>query len=144
MTSETVGAGRRGGPIVGFLVLVWVCGLIAAAVWWVGIGLEQWSVSYGDRPGEFADLRHRASLALLVAALVATAGPAIIAFVAYRLRLVRTAVVFLVLAVVIAVPALPFAVLVGRNLAPATATTTPGPPGHCVEHSGGDTRCPGG
>ena len=35
MTSEMVGTGRRGGPIVGFLVLVWVYGLIAAAVWWV-------------------------------------------------------------------------------------------------------------
>ncbi|MFF0659479.1 hypothetical protein [Micromonospora tulbaghiae] len=144
MTFEAFGAGRRGGPIVGFLVLVWVCGLIAAAIWWVGIGLEQWSVSYGDQPGEFADLQRQASLALMVAASVATAGPTVIALVAYRLRLVRTAVVFLVLAIVIAVPAVPIAVLAGRDLAPAPAATTPGPPGHCVEHSGGDTRCPGG
>lgn len=144
MTSDAIGTGRRGGPIVGFLVLVWVCGLIAAAVWWAGIGLEQWSVSYGDQPGEFADLKRRASLALLVAALVAAVGPAVVALVAYRLRLVRTAVVFLVLAVVIAVPAGPVAVLASRDLAPAPAATTPGPPGHCVEHSGGDTRCPGG
>ncbi|ADU11401.1 hypothetical protein ML5_5949 [Micromonospora sp. L5] len=129
---------------MGFLVLVWVCGLIAAAMWWAGIGLEQWSVSYGDQPGEFADLRHRASRALMVAASVAMAGPAVIALVAYRLRLVRTAVVFLVLAVVTAVPGGPVAVLAGRDLAPAPAATTPGPPGHCVEHSGGDTRCPGG
>ncbi|MGC4755411.1 hypothetical protein [Micromonospora trifolii] len=50
MTSEAVGAGRRGVPIVGLLTLLWLCGLIAAA----------------------------------------------------------------------------------------------GPPGHCAEHSGGDTRCPGG
>ncbi|MFG1676166.1 hypothetical protein [Micromonospora sp. NPDC049282] len=85
-----------------------------------------------------------ASLALLVAASVATAGPTLIALVAYRLRLVRTAAVFLVLAIVIAVPAVPFAVLAGRDLAPAPAATTPGPPGYCVEHSGGDTRCPGG
>ncbi|NES27948.1 hypothetical protein GCE86_09725 [Micromonospora terminaliae] len=144
MTSEAVGTGRRGGPIVGFLFLLWVCGLITAAVWWVGIGLEQWSVSYGDQPGEFEDLRRRANVAVLVAALVATAGPALIALVAYQLRLVRTAVVFLVLAVVIAVPAVPFALLAGRDLDPAPAVTTPGPPGHCVEHSGGDTRCPGG
>ncbi|SCL50195.1 hypothetical protein GA0070603_0929 [Micromonospora chersina] len=144
MMSEAAGTGRRGGPIVGFLVLLWVCGLIAAVVWWVGIGLEQWSASYGDQPGEFEDLRRRASVALLVAAFVATAGPALIALVAYQLRLVRTAVVFLVLTVVIAVPAVPFAVLAGRDLDPAPAVTTPGPPGHCVEHSGGDTRCPGG
>ncbi|WP_431878034.1 hypothetical protein [Micromonospora marina] len=144
MTSEAVGARRRGGPIVGFLVLVWVCGLIAVAVWWVGIGLEQWSISYGNQPGEFANLQRRASVALLVAALVATAGPAVIALVAYRLRLVRIAVVFLVLAVVIAVPAVPFAVLAGRDLDPTPAVTNPGPPGHCVERSGGDTRCPGG
>ncbi|GHJ16106.1 MULTISPECIES: hypothetical protein [unclassified Micromonospora] len=75
---------------MGFLVLVWFCGLVAAAVWWVGIGLEQWSVSYGYQPGEFADLEHRVSLALLVAAVVAVAGPTVIALVAYRLRLVRT------------------------------------------------------
>ncbi|MGC3862221.1 hypothetical protein ACPSM1_18740 [Micromonospora chersina] len=129
---------------MGFLVLLWVCGLIATAVWWVGIGLEQWSVSYGDQPGEFESLRRRASVALLVAALAATAGPALIALVAFQLRLVRTAVVFLVLTVVIAVPAVPFAVLAGRDLDPAPAVTTPGAPGHCVEHSGGDTRCPGG
>ncbi|MFD6566177.1 hypothetical protein [Micromonospora profundi] len=144
MMAEGGGAGRRGGPIVGLLVLVWVCGLIAAAGWWVGIGLEQWSVSYGDQPDEFADLRRRASVALLVAAFVATAGPAVIALVAYRLRRVRTAVVFLVLAVVFAVPAAPIAVLTARDLDPAPAPTTPGPPGRCVEHSGGDTRCPGG
>ncbi|WP_430503101.1 hypothetical protein ACQRWP_16375 [Micromonospora trifolii] len=144
MTSEAVGTGRRGVPIVGLLALVWVCGLIAAAMWWVGIGLEQWSVSYGDRPAEFEDLKRQASVALLVAAMVATAGPLLIALVAYQLRRARTAVVFLVLTAVIAVPAVPIAVLAGRDLDPAPAATTPGPPGHCVEHSGGDTRCPGG
>ncbi|MFI6236817.1 hypothetical protein ACIBD9_24935 [Micromonospora sp. NPDC050784] len=144
MTSGAVDTGRRSGPIVGLLVLVWVCGLTAAAVWWVGILLEQWSVSYGDQSGEFEDLERRASVALLVAALVATAGPAVIALVAYQLRRVRTTVVFLVLTVVIAVPAVPIAVLAGRDLDPPAAATTPGPPGHCVEHSGGDTRCPGG
>ncbi|MEW1586436.1 hypothetical protein AB0283_13435 [Micromonospora vinacea] len=144
MTSESVGTDRRAAPIVGLLALVWVSGLIATAVWWVGIGLEQWSVSYGDQPGEFEDLKRQASVALLVAALVATAGPVLIALVAYQLRQVRTAVVFLLLATVIAVPAVPIAVLAGRDLDPAPATTTPGPPGHCVEHSGGDTRCPGG
>ncbi|MEU4398236.1 hypothetical protein [Micromonospora orduensis] len=144
MTSEAVGTGRRGGPIVGFLVLVWACGLIAAAVWLMGISLEQWSVSYDNQPNELENVERRASLALLIAALVATAGPALIALVAYHLRLVRTAVVFLVLTVVIAVPAVPLAASAGRGLDPAPAATTPGPPGHCVEHSGGDTRCPGG
>ncbi|MCG5446005.1 hypothetical protein NIE79_004535 [Micromonospora sp. NIE79] len=144
MTSEAVGAGRRGVPIVGLLALLWLCGLIAAAMWWLGVGLKQWSVSYGDQPGEFEDLKRQASVALLVAAVVAGAGPVLIALVAYQLRQVRTAVVFLVLAAVIAVPAVPFAVLAGRDLNPAPAATTPGPPGHCVEHSGGDTRCPGG
>ncbi|WP_433125183.1 hypothetical protein ACQPWW_22040 [Micromonospora sp. CA-240977] len=129
---------------MGLLVLVWVCAMVAAAVWWMGIVLEQWSVSYDDQPGELADLKRRASLALLVAASVATAGPALIALVAYHLRLVRTAAVFLVLTVVIAVPAVPIAVGAGGDLDPAPAATTPGPPGHCMEHSGGDTRCPGG
>ncbi|MEU8337809.1 hypothetical protein [Micromonospora sp. WMMA1976] len=103
-------------------------GLNAATVWWVGTGLEQWSVSYGDQPGEVADLKRRASLALLVAALMTAVGPAVVALVAYRLRLVRTGALFLVLAVVIAVPAVPFAVLVGRDLVPPPAKT-PGPPG---------------
>ncbi|MFF0123829.1 hypothetical protein ACFYP7_31625 [Micromonospora arida] len=129
---------------MGLPVLVWVCRLIAAAVWWAGIGLEQWSVSYGDHPGEFEDFKRRASVALLVAALVATAGPALVALVAYQLRLVRTAVVFLVLTVVIAVPAVPFAFLASRDLDSAPAATTRGPPARCVEHSDGDTRCPGG
>ncbi|MEU1249144.1 hypothetical protein [Micromonospora arida] len=106
--------------------------------------MEQWSVSNGDQPGEFEDLKRRASVALLVAALVATAGPALIALVAHQLRLVRTTVVFLALTVVIAVPAFPFAVSAGRGLHPAPAAATPGPPGPCVEPSGGDTRCPGG
>ncbi|MFJ8689551.1 hypothetical protein [Micromonospora wenchangensis] len=144
MTSEGVGAGRRGGPIVGLLVLLWVGGLIASAVWWVSLGLEQWNVSYEEQPDKLAELKHRASLALLVATVLTVAGPAIIALVAYQLRLARTAVVFLVLAVVIAVPALPFAVRVGQDLTPVPEATTPGPPGHCVEHSGGDNRCPGG
>ncbi|MBM7077092.1 hypothetical protein [Micromonospora humida] len=74
---------------------------------------------------------------------LAVAGPAVIAPVAYRLRLVRTAVVFLVLAVVIAVPVLPFAVRVGHDLTPVPRTT-PVAPEHCVEYSGGDNRCPGG
>ncbi|MDG4758588.1 hypothetical protein [Micromonospora sp. WMMD710] len=141
MTSEAVG--RRGGPLVGFLVLVWICGLIAAAVSVVGISLEQWSVSYDGQTGEVEDLQRRVRHALLVVGLVATAGPAVIALVAYRLRLKRTAVVFLVLTVVIAVPAVPIAVLSGWDLDSAPAPT-PGPPGHCVEHSGGDNRCPGG
>lgn len=143
MTSDGVGAGRRGGPIVGLVVLLWVGGLIAAVAWWVSIGLEQWNVSNGDQPGTLADLRYRASLALFVAMVVAVAGPAIVALVAYRLRLVRTAVVFLVLAVVIAVPVLPFAVRVGHDLTPVPRTT-PVAPEHCVEYSRGDNRCPGG
>ncbi|WP_343442504.1 hypothetical protein [Micromonospora schwarzwaldensis] len=143
MTSATTTA-RRGGPVVGLLVALWACGLIATAAWWVGIGLRQWSVSYGDATGEVADLRRRATLALLTFVLVAVAGPVLIALVAYHLRLVRTAIAFLVLAVGLTVPALPIAVHAGRDLDPAPAPTTPGPPGHCVEHSGGDTRCPGG
>ncbi|WP_431924823.1 hypothetical protein [Micromonospora wenchangensis] len=43
-----------------------------------------------------------------------------------------------------AAPALPFAVRVGEDLTPVPEATTPGPPTHCVEHSGGDNRCPGG
>ncbi|TNH21088.1 hypothetical protein FHG89_32355 [Micromonospora orduensis] len=58
------------------------------------IELEQWSVSNNDQPGELEDLTHRASMALLVGPLVATAGPAPHpALVACQRRLVRTAIV---------------------------------------------------
>ncbi|MEV7331363.1 hypothetical protein [Micromonospora sp. NPDC093244] len=73
MRSEAVGTGRR---LLdrGTVVLVWVCGL-TTAVWWVGIELEQWSVSYNDQPGELKDVTRRASMALLAGALVAPSGP---------------------------------------------------------------------
>lgn len=143
MTSPTTTAtGRRGGPVIGFLVLLWVCALLAPAWWVFSVGMRQWAANYSDRPADLDGLQRQANLALLIAALVAAGGPAVIALVAYQLRLVRTAIVFLVLAVALAIPGLLVAAHAYRDLTPAPAP--PGPPGHCVELSGGDTRCPGG
>lgn len=141
MTSSTV-TGRRGGPVVGFLVLVWVLGLLAVAWWVFSLGMRQWADSYsGPGPGTAA-LNQQGAAAMLVLALLAVGGPAIIALVAYRLRLVRTAVVLLVLSLALAIPGLPVAAFAYRDLRPAPPPAAP--PGHCQEHSGGDTRCPGG
>ncbi len=85
MTSSTA-TGRRGGPVVGFLALLWVLGLLALAWWMFTIGMKQWAAQYSDPPTETAALEHQATVALLVTALVAVGGPAIIALVAYRLR----------------------------------------------------------
>ena len=55
--------------------------------------------------------------------------------------------VYLVLAVLALVPAGLTVHSAGQDLGwfrPSPAPATPGPPGYCVEHSGGDTRCPGG
>jgi hypothetical protein len=141
-TPTTTGTGRRGGPVIGFLVLVWVCALLALAWWVFSIGLRQWAATSSDQPTDLDGLRRQADLALLIATVVAAAGPAVIALVAYRLRLVRTAIVFLVLAAALAVPALLVTAHAQRSVTPAP--TAPGPPGHCVELSGGDNRCPGG
>ncbi|MFC4146060.1 DUF6234 family protein [Micromonospora mangrovi] len=141
-TPATTASGRPGGPLVGCLVLLWVGGLLAVAWWVFGIGMHQWAANYSDEPTDVDGLRRQANHALLIGVLVAAGGPAVIAVVAYRLRLVRTAIVFLVLAVVLAIPGLVVAASAYRSLTPAPAP--PGPPGHCVELSGGDTRCPGG
>jgi hypothetical protein len=133
---------RRGGPVVGALVLLWLLGLLALLWWLFRIGMEQWANSYSDPVPGAADLDRQASRALLATAVLAVAGAAAITLVAYRLGLVRTAVVFLVLTLVLAVPGLAVAASAYRDLTPAPPP--PGPPGHCQEHSGGDTRCPGG
>ncbi|WP_229400680.1 DUF6234 family protein [Micromonospora okii] len=128
--------------MVGLLTLLWVGGLLALASYWFAIGMEQWAASYSPEGEETANLRRRASEAMLATLLLAAAGPPLIAAVAYGMRLVRTAIVFLVLAVVLGVPALTLAAYTYRDLDPPPPA--PAPVTGCRELSGGDTRCPGG
>jgi hypothetical protein len=143
MTSSTAApTTSRGGPLVGLLALLWVGGLLAFAWWWFALGMELWAASYSDEGPEVTALRQKASEVMLATLLLAAAGPPLIAVLAYGLRLVRTAVVFLVLAVVLGGPALTLAAYVYRDLDPPPPP--PAPVSGCQERSGGDTRCPGG
>ncbi|MFU8871920.1 hypothetical protein [Micromonospora sp. SL4-19] len=141
MTSPTTTA-RQGGPVVAFLVLLWVLGLLALAWWGFVIGMEGWADQYSNGGARTTETGQRMDRWLLVSIAVAAGGPAVIALTAYGLRLVRTAVVFLVLAVAIGIPGLAVAAAAYRDLNPSPPS--PPAPGHCQELSGGDNRCPGG
>ncbi|WP_091608437.1 DUF6234 family protein [Micromonospora mirobrigensis] len=126
---------------MGLLVLLWVGGLLALGWWLFTIGMEQWAASYSPGDAGSADLGRRASDAAVFLGLLAAGGPLLIALVASEMRLRRTAIGFLVLAVAVGVPALALGAVAYRDPSPPPpATTVPG----CRELSGGDTRCPGG
>ncbi|MFE9688364.1 DUF6234 family protein [Micromonospora sp. NPDC005806] len=128
--------------VIGFLVLLWVLGLLALVWWGFTLGMEGWADQHSNGGARAADLRRQGDVLLLVLVAAGAGGPAVIGLVAYRMRLVRTGLVFLVLAVAIGIPGLWVAAHAYRDLTPPPPP--PGPPGHCVEFSGGDTRCPGG
>jgi ABC-type enterobactin transport system permease subunit len=97
---------------------------------------------FGDPEAQTdADVRHQAVLGLLLVAVI-VGGPAFIAAVAFAARLVRAGAVFVVIAALLGALILPLAVNTQRQLTPPPEA--PGPPGACQEHSGSDTRCPGG
>ncbi|WP_433344611.1 DUF6234 family protein [Micromonospora sp. CA-111912] len=141
-SSTSAPTARHGGPVVGLLTLLWVGGLLALVCRWFAIGMEHWAASYSVSSSETEYLGRQVSQVVLATLLLAAAGPAVIAAVAYRMRLARTAIVFLVLAVVGGVPALTLAAYVYRDLDPPPPP--PAPVSGCREHSGGDSRCPGG
>jgi hypothetical protein len=119
---------------VAVLTLVWVLALGALVVWLFGLGMQGWADG-----GASADLERRTTTVLILLAATAAGGPAVIAVVAFNGRLVRTGVVYSVLAGLLAVP-----LTVAALRAPAPSPSPdPGPP-VCQEHSGSDTRCPGG
>ncbi|SCG77371.1 hypothetical protein GA0074704_5446 [Micromonospora siamensis] len=123
-------------------MLLWIGGLLAAGWWLFSIGMEQWAASYSPPDAASAELERRASRAGTTLVLVVAGGPLVIALVAYGMRLVRTAVVFLVLTLLLGGPALVLGAAANRDRQPPVPP--PSAPGHCVELSGGDTRCPGG
>jgi hypothetical protein len=81
---------------------------------------------------------------LAVAALVG--GPTVIAGIAWSLRLGAVARAYLVIALVLALPAAYGVWVSWRGLHPPAPapSTPPAPPTHCVAYSGGSNNCPGG
>jgi hypothetical protein len=130
---------RRYPATVALLTVMWVLGICALVLWLVGLGMQGWAEQYS---ADSAALERRTTTVLLVLAAVVAGGPLVIAGTAFTGGSTRTGVVFLVLAAVLAVPALAVAAGAYRSLNPPA----PPPPGPavCQEHSGGDTRCPGG
>ncbi len=118
---------------VGLLTAVWVFGLFATAVQWMGAvwlaGSSDVSAAAQDRPGMFAGRF----------AAVLIGGPVVLAIIAIAGKLRKTALTYGVLAGLGVVLVL-FAVAASRDEPPAPAPQ----PTHCLELSGGDTRCPGG
>ena len=123
------------------LTLAWIVGLGVVMAVGFGIGMRSWAAMVsGNVTGVHEADRDSTVLQLWLASVLAT-SPLVIGVAAYLGRLRRTALVYLVLAVVLAVPA-------GLIGADAWDKRYPAPqPSHgpvCQEHSGGDTRCPGG
>lgn len=128
--------------VVMLLTLGWVVGL--GVVVWFGfrIGMRSWAaMGTGNVTGVNRADRDSAVLLIWLAA-VLVGSPLVIAVAAYLGRLRRTALVYLVLAVGLAVPAVPIGAHARRTLHPQPAQPSRAPV--CQEHSGGDNRCPGG
>lgn len=130
---------------VPLLTLGWILG-VAILLWQAfGVDMEQWASGYSDDGGiRREQLARKGAWLLLWLAVVVAGAPLLIAAVAAAGRLVRTAIVYGILAFLLAVPA---GLLVRGSLRTLDPPPPPVPPsrlGHCVEHSGGDTRCPGG
>ena len=125
------------------LTLCWLAA-VAALLWKVfALGMEAWGAgasSNGD--DRTAALHVRTAHVSLWLAGIGAFGPAVIAAVAAGGRMVRTSVVYFVLAALLALPAAFIARDADRTLNPRAPV--PSGPTHCIEHSGGDNRCPGG
>ncbi len=118
---------------VGLLTVAWVFGLFATAVQWMGAAWLASGSDVGaaaqDRPGMLAGRF----------ATILIGGPVVLAIIAIAGKLRKTALTYGVLAGLGVVLVL-FAAVASRDEPPAPVQQ----PTHCVELSGGDTRCPGG
>ncbi|MEU4570476.1 DUF6234 family protein [Micromonospora sp. NPDC023956] len=132
---------RRRAGAVALLTVLWLFTSLLLLGWTFAIGLEGWAEHHGGGGGP-AETSRRGNLALLALYLTAAGGPVVIAVVAFAGRLVRTGAVYLSLALVLGALGLPLGAAAVRELAPPPPVPS-GPVG-CQEHSGGDSRCPGG
>ncbi|MEU9507304.1 DUF6234 family protein [Micromonospora sp. NPDC048170] len=140
MTSSTSAARPR--HVIVLLTVLWLVTSLALLWWCFTIGMEGWADQYSNGGAQSAEIGRRSARALLLLAVVAAGGPAVVALVAFRFRYVRTGLVYLLLTVVIAAALMPAVVDAARTLVPPAAPVPA--PTTCQERSGGDTRCPGG
>jgi hypothetical protein len=142
MRTSTEVTPRWAAPTVVLLTLGWLAATLAL-LWVVfAVGMDAWSDQHSNQGDRAEELGRRGSRAGLNLFLVALGGPLLIAAVAFAGRLVKTTAAYLFLAVVVGVLTAPLAMNTARTLTPEPPP--PSAPGWCQEHSGGDTRCPGG
>ncbi|MFI6231316.1 hypothetical protein ACIBCR_28870 [Micromonospora echinospora] len=132
---------RRAGAVA-LLTVLWLLAALALLGWTFAIGIQGWADQHGSGGADPAGAGRRGSGVLLALYLTAAGGPVVIAVVAFAGRLVRTGAVYLALALLLGAFGLPFGEAAARDLVPPPPV--PSGPGGCQEHSGGDTRCPGG
>ncbi|MEV6371291.1 DUF6234 family protein [Micromonospora musae] len=128
--------------VVALLTVAWLIGGLVLLGWVFAIGLEGWADQHSNQGGGADALSRKANVVLLLLVAEVVAGPVVIVVVARGGHLRRTAAVYLVIAFGLGVLAVPVAAGAYRELAPPPPPSPP--PTRCQEHSGGDTRCPGG
>ncbi|MER6757987.1 DUF6234 family protein [Micromonospora echinofusca] len=140
MTPSTSAARPR--SVLVLLTALWVVACLALLWWLFTIGMEGWADHHSNGDARAAEIGRRSARALLLLAVVAAGGAAVIALVAFGCRYRRTALVYAFLAVVITAALTPAVADAARTLRPPAAPVPA--PTTCQEHSGGDSRCPGG
>lgn len=120
---------------------LWLAALLVCLYLIFRNGLAAWAGQYDDPQAEQVS-RQAAHLAVWLA-VIAVGGPLLSAGVALVGRFVKTAVVFLVLAALLAVPTGLWVRETNAYLHQYVLEPDQ-PSGACQEYSGGDTRCPGG
>jgi hypothetical protein len=128
--------------VVGLAIFGWSMAICAMGGWLLSIGMSQWADSYdGDSQAMSGHAAESARAGLWLAAVLAV-GPVLLAVLARAARMRRTFGVFVVLAVLLVPAGAVAASGSWRTLHPPAPP--PPAPTHCMEHSGGDSRCPGG
>jgi hypothetical protein len=128
-------------PAVALTTLAWIAGVLVCLYLLFANGMHAWAAQYDDGTRTEDLARQSAHLSLWLAA-VAVGGPALAAAFALAGRYLKTMIVYVVLTVLMAVPAVLVAASASRSLTPAVAPREPVTV--CQEHSGSDNRCPGG
>jgi hypothetical protein len=129
----------KAGQWVALLTLAWV---IAVPVLLVTGITESWSFTSEPNPN-----RSTGSLLLLTAAVIAVLLPLLATVLAFRGARPVVGTVYALLTLALLLPAGLTVRSTAEDLGghhPAAPESPPGPPGRCMEHSGGEATCPGG
>jgi hypothetical protein len=126
--------------IIVLLTVLWVIASAGLLLTGIGVGLRGLGV---EDQGALRAIHRESTVLELWFIGVGVGGPLAIAVAALALRRVVTGWVFVTIAVLLAVPASIMGRAAWHSLHPTPPAYEPQPT-HCVERSGGDTRCPGG